>query len=106
MFWTGIWEEKTGREHGGNGEERNLDELDKEVFGWTRIVTSTMHVQVWEVHAVQAGPCAGAAWDAGDLRVLSWSLEMQVWQQAVHAMKLIYMLLLWLIAWKILLLIR
>jgi hypothetical protein len=48
-----------------------VGELGKEVFEWARIVSSAMLVQVWQVHAVQAGACAGAAWDAGDVRVLS-----------------------------------
>jgi len=85
-FWTGIWEEKGGREHGVHRQERNLNELGNEDFEWARFVTSTMYVEVWQVHAVQPGPCAGATWDPGDHRVLSRSLEMQVWQQAVYAM--------------------
>lgn len=40
------------------------------------------------LHAVQACSRAGAAWNAGDGGVLPGSMEVQVWQQVVHAMSM------------------
>lgn len=49
-----------------------------------------MHLQVWQMYTLQAGSCAGAAGDAGYCRVLPGGMEMQVWQQVVHAMNIIF----------------
>ena len=48
-----------------------------------------MHVKVRQMHAVQAGSCARAARNTGDCGVLSRSMEVQMWQQVVHAMMLL-----------------
>lgn len=45
-----------------------------------------MHRQVWEMYALQTGPCTGAARDTGDGGILPGGMEMQVWQQVIHAM--------------------
>lgn len=45
-----------------------------------------MQRQVWQMYTLQTGPCDGATGNTGDSRVLSWGMEMQVWQQVLHAM--------------------
>lgn len=45
-----------------------------------------MHRQVWEMYALQTGPRTGAARDTGDGGILPGGMEMQVWQQVIHAM--------------------
>lgn len=45
----------------------------------------TVHVEVRQVLPVQAGSRAGAAGDSGDHRVLPGGVEVQMWQQVVHA---------------------
>lgn len=45
-----------------------------------------MHLQVWQMYTVQTGSCDGAAGYTSDGRVLPGSMEVQVWQQAQHAL--------------------
>jgi len=40
------------------------------------------------MYTMQTGSCACAAGNAGDRRVLPGGMEMQVWQQVVHAMNI------------------
>lgn len=48
-----------------------------------------MQCQVWQMYTLPASPRAGAARDTGDRRVLPRGMEMQVWQQVIHAMNII-----------------
>lgn len=48
-----------------------------------------MQRQVWQMYTLQAGPRAGAARNTGDRGVLPRGMEMQVWQQVIHAMNII-----------------
>lgn len=91
-IFSGIWEAKWqlygGEDQYEGAEAERSVEHSKEVLEWTWIVAASVHIQVWQVHPVQAGSRAGATWDAGDDRVLPGGLEVQMWQQAVHAMKI------------------
>ncbi|CAN0901729.1 hypothetical protein LINGRAHAP2_LOCUS21581 [Linum grandiflorum] len=57
----------------------------EEAAGRAGVVAAAVHVEMREVHAVQAGARVSAARDAGDGGVLPGSMEVQVWQQALHA---------------------
>lgn len=48
-----------------------------------------MFVEMWQLYAMQACPCLGATGDAGDGGVLPRGLEVQMWQQVVHAMRIL-----------------
>lgn len=85
---TGIWwwEEKKWRENIGvytcrwsHPRSRTPFKLGQEIFEWARIITTTVHVKVRQVHAMQAGSCAGAARNTGHSGVLSRSMEVQMW---------------------------
>lgn len=56
--------------HGGGGRRRSgrsrVEDVGKKRIGWAWIVTATVRVNVWEVHAVHGGSCPGAAGNSGD----------------------------------------
>jgi len=80
-IFIGVWENKRFR--GPNG---GFFEHGKEVFEWPRVIPTTVHIKVWQVHPMQAGACARASGDSGDCWVLPRSMEVQMWEQVVHAM--------------------
>lgn len=95
MFGTGIRElvqenhrqkrdddAKINQERGLTNE---LDGYNEEVSGRARIVAATVHVKVRQVLPVQAGSRPGAAGYSSDHGVLPGGVEVQMRQQAVHA---------------------
>ena len=64
---------------------RSVHEIAEKRTGWAGIIAATLRLKVRQVHALHCGPCAGAAGNSGDGRVLPGSMEMQMWEQALHA---------------------
>jgi len=60
----------------------------KKASRWAWVVAAAVHFEVWQMYTMQTGSRAGAAGYAGDRRVLPGGMEMQVWQQVVHAMNI------------------
>jgi len=66
--WHGVWRQSRG-----------FLGLVKEVSGWTWVITTPLHLQVWQLYTLQTGACDGAAGHSGDCGVLPGSVEVQVW---------------------------
>lgn len=58
--------------------------------GRAGVVPPAVHGQVRRLHALHPGPRGGAAGQAGDRRVLPGGVAMQVSQQALHALTIVY----------------
>ena len=85
--------------HSGGGQGYTGDDKEDEEDRWpeqrsggakdfegTGVISATVLVQVWKMHAVQACARPGTSGHACHRRILPWSLEVQVRQQVVHAM--------------------